>query len=157
MKGILDWNKKSTAPSNIPEAALASVFSEFFIDKIVKIRNLISHDALMNAFDDIRQNIVSDLPVHTGSSFDHFAPATEDEIKMLIMKSPSSSSELDPVPTWLLKECLPAFLPNLTRIVNLSLQNADIPISLKRAVVRPLLKRHPSTRIFSTTIVQSQT
>ena len=57
------------------------------------------------------------------------------------MKSPSSSSELDPVPTWLLKECLPAFLPNLTRIVNLSLQNADIPISLKRAVVRPLLKK----------------
>ena len=141
MKGILDWNKKSTAPSNIPEAALASVFSEFFIDKIVKICNSISHDALMNAFDDIRHNIKPDLPDHTGSSLDHFAPATEDEIKMLIMKSPSPSSELDPVPTWLLKECLPAFLPNLTRIVNLSLQNADIPISLKRAVVRPLLKK----------------
>ena len=30
MKSILDWNKKPSIPSNVPENALASVFSDFF-------------------------------------------------------------------------------------------------------------------------------
>ena len=141
MKGILDWNKKSKYPANIPEDALATAFSEFFIDKIIKIRNAISHDSLVYTFNSIRDNILPDLPDHTGSTLDSFSPATEHEIQLLVMKSPSSSCDLDPVPTSLLKDCLPSFLPHLTRIVNLSLQNCEIPTSLKRAIVRPLLKK----------------
>ena len=141
MKGVLDWNKKPATPSNIPENALPSVLREFFLDKIIKIRNAISHDDMSSSFAAIRQNICSDLSDYNGSTLDQFRPATEDEIQRLIMSSPSSSCELDPVPTWLLKQCLPVFLPNLTRIVNLSLQNVDIPASLKRAIVRPLLKK----------------
>ncbi len=45
------------------------------------------------------------------------------------------------MPTWLLKECLPQLLPLITLIVNKSLDQADVPSSLKHALVRPLLKK----------------
>ena len=60
----------------------------------------------MRSFDEIRDNICPDLPAYHGSSLHEFSPATEDEIKRISMASPSSSCELHPVPTWLLKECL---------------------------------------------------
>jgi len=42
------------------------------------------------------------------------APATQDEIRDIIIKPPSKSSELDPLPTYLLKEVLEYLLPLIT-------------------------------------------
>ena len=36
-------------------------------------------------------------------------PATEEEIRRIVMKSLNKSCEVDPVPTWLLKCCLTEF------------------------------------------------
>ena len=70
-----------------------------------------------------------------------FEPASEDEIKAVIMKSPSKSCELDPVPTFIIKQCVDAIVPHLTLIVNKSLQSGHFSDSLKVAHIRPLLKK----------------
>jgi len=70
-----------------------------------------------------------------------FEPASEEEVKKLIMGSATKSCGLDPIPTWLLKECIDSLLPVLTRIVNLSLSSAEVPSNLKEAIVLPLLKK----------------
>ncbi len=48
---------------------------------------------------------------------------------------------MDPIPTFLLKECLGVLLPVITTIVNLSLSEATMPDDLKEAILYPLLKK----------------
>ena len=69
--------------------------------------------------------------------------ATELEILNIIKLSPTKSCELDPLPTWLQKECIAELVPTLTDIVNnfMSLQDSLIPKSLKSALIRPRLKK----------------
>ena len=45
-----------------------------------------------------------DNPDAVADKLSVLVPATEDEVKRLINKSPSTSCSLDPVLTWLLKE-----------------------------------------------------
>ena len=66
---------------------------------------------------------------------------TEAEIWNIIKLSPVKSCELDPLPTWLLKECKAELDPHITDIVNMSLRESMIPKSLKTALIRPLLKK----------------
>ena len=53
--------------------------------------------------------------------------------------SPAKSCELDPLPTWILKECIAELLPVITGIVNKSLRDSLMPTSLKTAPIRQLL------------------
>lgn len=57
------------------------------------------------------------------------------------MKSASKSCELDPIPTFLLKQSMDGVLPVITDIVNASLTESTVPQSFKQAIVRPLLKK----------------
>lgn len=70
-----------------------------------------------------------------------FTPATEEEVRKLVMSSASKSCPLDPLPTSLLKECLTELLPVLTKMVNLSLAEGVVPARFKEAIVLPLLKK----------------
>lgn len=70
-----------------------------------------------------------------------FPPTTQDEIKRLVKKAANKTCRLDPMPTWLLKECLDTLLPIITCIVNKSITSGIVPSAFKRAVVRPLLKK----------------
>ncbi len=139
-KDILGWSKTSRYPSNIQEQSLPVVFGQYFIDKIIKIRGDISLEETEGVFNEIASNVLPDS-VYITEELTSFTPTTNSEIESLIRKSPGTTCGLDPIPTDLLKQCLPELLPVLTKIVNLSLQNADVPSSLKRAVVTPLLKK----------------
>ena len=70
-----------------------------------------------------------------------FKPTTVQEISGIIKSSKPATSEIDPIPTTLLKECCAEVAPILAKIVNLSLENAYVPHSMKKAVVRPLIKK----------------
>ncbi len=72
---------------------------------------------------------------------DEFTPTTEDEVRKIILSSPSKSCSLDPIPTWLLKLCLDETVPIITRIINLSFSSANMPSSLKTGIITPLLKK----------------
>ena len=68
-------------------------------------------------------------------------PATTDEVKKLILTSPSKTCDLDPIPTELLKSCLDVLLVPITQIVNLSLISGTFPDIFKTSHVIPLLKK----------------
>ncbi len=53
-------------------------------------------------------------------------PASEEEVREIIQKSPNKSCELDPIPTWLLKDCLDELLPLITDIVNTSMKAGSV-------------------------------
>ena len=116
---------------------LATRFNDFFLSKINTLREGI---------------ISSQTPTHLepaaeqfhGTRLNSFRPATIDEIKKLIAQIPNKTCQLDPIPTWLMKQCSDQLAPTILSIVNESLATAQVPVSLKKAVVRPLLKKADS-------------
>ena len=109
--------KEGVLPTSISDR---DNFSKRFYEKIQNIRGLFdpSPDHSSVAFE------ANSHPLNV------FEPASEDEIKAVIMKSPSKSCELDPVPTFLIKQCVGVIVPHLTLIVNKSLQSGHFPESL---------------------------
>ena len=75
------------------------------------------------------------------SSMAVFRSCTHTEIRRIIMKSPSKSFSLDPVPTILVREVIDLLLPFVTDMVNASLRQNLLPTSQKHAVVTPLLEK----------------
>ena len=79
-------------------------------------------------------NCFSGVPLNT------FMDATEAEIWNIIKLSPVKSCGLDPLPTWLLKECKAELVPIITNIANMSLRESMIPKSLKTQRLKLLKK-----------------
>ena len=48
---------------------------------------------------------------------------------------------MDPLPTFLIKECIDILLPSITKLVNCSLLEGLVPHVFKKAVVSPLIKK----------------
>ena len=74
-------------------------------------------------------------------NFSCFKQVSQEEIRKIIMKSPSKSCLLDPWPTFLVKECIDILLPSITRLVNCSLSEGVVPDEFKKAIVTPLIKK----------------
>ena len=119
-------------PSHKSQRDLANTFNRFFISKIENIRAASTNDATSQSC--LCPNV--DVPV-----LEFFHPTTEDEIRKLVMSSPSKHCNLDPIPTWILKYHIDILLPAITNIVNLSLESSIFPQLFKSAMVKPLLKK----------------
>ena len=65
----------------------------------------------------------------------------KNEVRKIIAKSPTKSCSLNPAPTWMVKDSVDELIPMVTILVNLSLQSANVPDSMKQALVTPLLKK----------------
>ena len=131
VNNLLHKNKEPVLPSSSSDLILANEFSDYFVGKIENIRSSFSkHCEMPN----------DDSSVHV-TRISEFEPATEEEVRKILMKSPSSSCELDPLPTWLIKECANDIIPFLTCIINKSLVSGSFPSELKLAYIRPLLKK----------------
>ena len=83
---------------------------------------------------------IQSLPVHI-HTLTCFVPTDEEEIRKAVMRSPSKSCELDPLPTSLTKENINVLAPYITNIVNKSSLAGIFPQSQKTAYVRPLIKK----------------
>src|ERR1043165_3048465 len=55
--------------------------------------------------------------------------------------SPNKQSQLDPLPTWLLKKCVSVLAPFITALLNTSISSGVVPLSMKTAIVTPILKK----------------
>ena len=75
---------------------------------------------------------------------------------ILIKRAPDKTSDLDPVPTWLVQEFAPIFAPFFAHVFNVSLEKGYLPASQKKAIVYPGLKK-PSLDPDDLSIVPSQT
>jgi hypothetical protein len=125
---LLHRKNESPLPSHTSTEELSNLFSQFFGNKIVKLRSGLT--SIQDQFQ--AQAFSNHIPSCQLSSF---KPASQEEIRKLVMSAASKSCSLDPVPTWLLEDNLDELLPVLTKIVNLSLETATMPINMKAAIV----------------------
>ncbi len=119
---------------------LADRFGQFFIQKIDNIRTEIDTQPCSFPAQHYNQPSVT---------FSTFKPLSQEEVKKLVMQSKSTSCDLDPIPTPLLKDCIEVILPVLTKMVNLSLQSGVFPNEWKLALVIPLIKKFGLETILS--------
>ena len=138
VKELTHTNKKQVFPEHVNKKQLANDFSNFFVDKIDKIRSNFNDTGDFSQYD----------RVNTSTSITDFNKITEDEVLKVISKSTSKTSQMDPIPTDLMKKCLPVLLPCLTSIVNTSLQTGVMPESLKEAIITPILKKEGAEPIY---------
>jgi hypothetical protein len=122
-------------PENSSPKDTAQQFSDFFVDKIEKIRNEINFTM------ESQSKTVDDEDIFSKKTLTEMTPASIEEVKSIIMHAPNKSCELDPIPTWLLKSSMDELLPIITNIINASLSSGYVPKSFKSAIVRPLLKK----------------
>ena len=129
--GLIGKSKTAPLRSDIPRSALPDRFCVLFSQKIQNIRRDVdAHPSEPAAF-----------PLYDGPNLCLFEPVTEEEIRKLIVKSPTKSCMLDAIPTSLTKECLFNLLPLTTRTVNSSLCSGTVPRQFKQTIVTPLLKK----------------
>ena len=125
MNELVRKTKSTTLPSNLPKEEQPNSFKNFFHEKIEKLQPFFTESI------DISQS-----PCPTVQQLQNFQPATIDEIRPLINKSPSKSCPLDPIPTFLLKDCLEELFPAITTIISATLNTASVSISFKKAVLK---------------------
>ena len=63
---------------------------------------------------------------------------TDAEVRRLVLSAPCKSSDLDPLPINLVKDCIDILVTPLVSIVNLSLSEECFPSHFKCALVSPL-------------------
>ena len=73
--------------------------------------------------------------------FASFLLPTASDLSVLILKSKPTTCQLDPLPTTLVKSCLPSLLPLITAIIHSSLSSGIVPSLFKTAAVTPILKK----------------
>ena len=136
MDKILNPTKAITLPSSESDSTLAKKFSDFFLNKIIKIR----HDIVQQPSTYTSNNNVCSTGQIT-TCMSSFKLVSLEYITKMIISSKSSTCELDPIPTEFLKKCVETIAPIITHIVNISLETGTFSDSMKKAVLQPLIKK----------------
>ena len=133
VNSILHRNTIKVNPSGVADGtSIAQSFASFFTDKITKLQSAIP-------FTLCSPHVPG--PPSKPADLSCFHPATGDEITKIIKSASNKQCELDPIPTSLLKQCLPALATTITNIVNLSLSSGQFPSVFKQSLVTPLVKK----------------
>lgn len=131
-KQLMGMKDPPALPKAVSNKALADRFSTYFSQKIQTLRDDLEKDGGVTL-----------LPTDpfTGVTMEVFRPATEEEVRKVITSSPSKSCGLDPIPTWLVKDCVYELVPCITSMINTSLSQGIVPSEMKSAQITPLLKK----------------
>ena len=131
---LLGRSQDHPLPPGFTDKELAKHFSKYFISKIANIRDtLTAKQSQLQPPPVLRQSIVPCM--------DSFRLLSDNEVSVIVRKSPTKTCKADPIPTTLLKDILPNIVPLLREIVNKPLQTGTFLDDLKVALVRPLLKK----------------
>jgi len=142
MNNVLRRGNEAGLPS-APVKHTADDFQSFFQSKVQTIR-LATASCSTAATPDVPPTEPAGIKSCDDSSrpvLTSWREVTTDEVRRIVMAAPVKSSSLDPIPTFLLRECLDIILPFLTAMVNTSLHEGCLPVAQKTAVVTPLLKK----------------
>ena len=128
-------HRSSTSPLPTPESGtdLATEFSQFFENKIIKI-----HDQLSSG---LCVDCISDSVSQPTCSFDAFTPVTPTSVTRIIKKSAIKSCPLNLIPAQLFTKSLDSLISFIVKAVNSSLTSGIMPDQLKKAMVIPILKK----------------
>ena len=124
--------QETPLPEHTDDGDLANDFNHFFTKKVATIRSKFdkNHKALY------------ERKTFTGTPLNEFKSLTTEQVKVLILKQKCKHNlKLDPVPVYLMKECIDEYLPIITKIINTSLEIGVVPNILKHALIKPLLKK----------------
>ena len=130
LDNIQGKNNNKVLPNFASEKDLSQIFSDFFDEKIEKIRENLdsfSTEPVFNSF--------------CGTPLTSFTPVTENVIKSLISHALNKTCALDPAPTELVKKHADTLIPVIVCVINSSLSSGVVPSDLKQAYVTPLLKK----------------
>ncbi|PIK52724.1 putative RNA-directed DNA polymerase from mobile element jockey-like [Apostichopus japonicus] len=122
----------NTLPKYDVAENLANRFVDFFQQKV---------NSLQHAYPDYGTGNTPMEQCKSKSVFTAFKEVSEQDVLEVINSSPVTSCFLDPLPTFVFKECISDLLPVITKIVNLSLTSGQLPCSLKQAVIIPHIKK----------------
>jgi exonuclease III len=129
VNNITGVKKVNPLPDSQSDKHLAEEFADFFLGKIIKIRQDLCEKSLYTPSNEI-SNIMKT-----------FKPVSEDYVRKVIMSMSTKSCELDSLPTNILKKVMDKYLPMITRIINISLEQGIFVSKWKTAIVRPLIKK----------------
>ena len=135
MNNLLNRKQVSPLPPHDDSKALANRLGDFFRDKIINIHSLLSSRAAEK-----QSKVEPELPRYK-HVMDKFECVTPDRIRAMLRRAPSKCCELDPMPTWLVKNCSEILNGIITHIVNSSLSQSVMPSDFKSAILAPLLKK----------------
>ena len=142
VKNLLVKTKSLCFSDYTDKSALANDIGKYFVQKISRLREELDQGYAPNdqsyVLDDSDVNSDSTIPPTRIEAFELLA---EDDVRVLIANSRSTSCCLDPIPTHLLKSCSDSLIPVITNIINSSLESGIFPDCWKEAVVIPLLKK----------------
>lgn len=150
-------NAVSDLPQHQDEAKLAESFKNFFGEKITDIRDTIEEEVKERRAKDPTED-AKDSPEETKDpsedsrqrgdanhrpypEFTRFDPITEDDLRKLVSKMSNKFCSLDPIPAFVLKKCVDELTPILLHIVNRSLTSGVFPDEMKKAVIKPTIKK----------------
>ena len=121
-------NKSNPLPASTSDEHLADEFETYFLEKILNIRKL---------FDGIPNYKTTPINIPL---LNKFSILSETQLYKIIMEMPSTTCEVDIIPTEFLKKVLMHCIPAKTKVVNLSLSLGHFFEDWKLAIVRPLIK-----------------
>ena len=131
---LLHKENSGALPTHSSEKELTNDIGTFFKQKIINLREQfpakVRYQSTSSAVSTIGDCILQS-----------FKDITETDVSKVIKEGNSKSCALDPIPTSLVKKTLPVLLPVIHSIVNKSLQESTMPSLLKRALVKPLIKK----------------
>ena len=130
---LMGTQKQVCLPSGRTPEQLSNEFNAFFTNKIATIREQLCNEDNHVLELDKSVNVVMEL--------NKFSLVTQDYIIKMISQCPNKSCLLDPIPTWMLKECIDSLAPIITVIINKSLSAGLVPKDFKIAHISPLLKK----------------
>ena len=122
-------------PPHDSDEELANEFGEFFIDKIEKIHSELASQQPDKCVPDNSES------VEIESVLSEFSPVSEDDVKCMIHKSSLKSCELDPVPSWIIRQIEDELIPVICSIINLSFEESTMPDEYKLALLCPRIKK----------------
>ena len=135
INSLLNNENAIPMPKGYSKEELPQTFCDFFTDKVQKIREELDSQQP-------EDNLSEDIP-QVSTNISAFEPVDAEEVKAVIMRCSTKTCSLDVIPTALLK--IPAILQScvhiITRIFNESLSSGNVPNYMKRAVIRPSLKK----------------
>ena len=86
------------------------------------------------------------IPPNTREALHNLTHVTDAEVRRLVLSAPCKSSDLDPIPTSLEKDCIDILVSPIMSIVHLSLSKGCFPSHFKSALVSHLLKKPTPNR-----------
>jgi len=110
-------------------ALTADDFATYFNDKVELVRQSTASTPLY------------DVPHKVTPVLDQWTVVTVDEVEKLIGSALNKTCQLDPAPTWLVKDMRGLLSPFFALLFNRSLASGVFPTEFKEAIVRPLLKK----------------